>query len=403
MIRLVSSIVASVLVVAAAASADIAPDPLATGGASLVPKAGRVAGEGWGDQKGHDVTDAVSLLWEEVDLYPSPEKNAVAAVFCLKNVAEKEVAMEVGFPDYSKTRLEDFAAEVDGHKVAVQIKNDAPEGPKRIFKSWLCWSMTFPPGQEVVVKVSYWMKTGRVFPQLYHDHLPEDLKAKLWPYESGYVIRTGAGWAGPIGKAVVRIHYSDAVAKPLTTLVAPKSGWRYDAKANADVLTLEKFEPNASSDVQYTFRLCDTRQEVALLTEALKAKRLHPWSQQRLLDLVEKDASLGLSADERARQAIEVLRWMVPPLGPAVDQSKISRGAEAVVHKAYQRLLKHYRDCGRGDEALALATHFEKFLANMLQRDVQFKTGGGMAGAEYRRVEKEHDDVLAYLSQAAGK
>jgi hypothetical protein len=85
---------AAVLLMTCALLGDVAPDPLITGGATVSAK----------DAKG----TPVAMVWEEVDLYPSAEKNAVTAVFVLRNTSDKETSLEVGFPSNGQMSLRGF-------------------------------------------------------------------------------------------------------------------------------------------------------------------------------------------------------------------------------------------------------------------------------------------------------
>jgi hypothetical protein len=360
------------------ALADIAPDPLMTGGNALSAKSRGVP---------------VEMAWEEVDLTPSAEKNAVRAVFGLRNTGSEAVEFEVGFPSYFEMPLQDFALEVDGKKELAEVKKVELGGPKKLFEYWMCWSMKFDKGQERKVEVRYWVKTAPGRSDLYHRELPKDLAAKINPLASGYVLRTGAGWAGRIGRAVVRLHYG-AVKRGWIKELQPARGWAYDAKADVDTLTLTDFEPDEGSDISYRFSLCTERDEAQLLEKALKEKRLDPWAQQRLLQLVEgKENVLGLDEARRAARVRETLEWMVPPVGPAADQGKISRGAEKIVREAFRRLLKLYQDSGEAAKAKAVAKPFLAFLKVMLDRDAKWKGQRGFAGQEYAKLEAEVEAV----------
>ena len=371
------------------ARADIAPEPLTTGGTTLTPRTTQPS------------PLPVTMLWEEVDIHPLPQNNAVAAVFCLKNTGKENIEIEVGFPSYFKTKLQDFKVRIDGKDQAAELKNDEPAGPKKVFKSWMCWRMSFPPGQERKVEVSYRVPTERGFPPLHVDKLPEDLKAKIWAYKSGYVLRTGAAWADKIGKAVIRIHYGDVVKKALVTELHPLKGWKYDEKADIDTLTLENFKPTEGWDVAYQFKLVDAAQEAELLLAALKEKKLDPWAMEYLLKLTEKDNPRKLSKEDQQKRVVEILEWMLPPNGPEFDQDKITRGAENVLQNACRRLLEHYRKTGQNDKAADLGRRYQGFLKNVLDRNAQQRNSGGLVGREYAKLEKEYKALSDSLGQGA--
>ncbi len=394
--------------------ADVAPEPLTTGGSNLTSKEKNKGLNRWISKE-----VPVEMTWEEVDLYPSPEKNKVVAVFSLKNTGKKSVSFEVGFPSYFKAKLNDFQLKVDGKKKRASLKKEGAGGGgkggkgKRTFTYWMCWKMTFRKGQEYKVEVSYWVKTGRGFKHLHEEKLPDDLKEKIWPYESGYVLRTGAGWAGKIGKATFRMHYSDEVKREYMYIndwsedkKTPLSdkGWKYDYKTNIDTLILEDFEPDHTSDISYQFKLCDLKEEAKLLTEALKEKKLNGWAMSYLLKIIErKDNPLNLSEDEKKARVVETLEWMLPPVGPEVKQGKISRGEEGIYHRTYQRLFAYYTANYQTKKALALAGHYQSLLAFMLERDKQQKNAKHpRPRGEYQRLENEHKHVSQYITEHEG-
>lgn len=378
--------VIAVLLLTAVASlpclADIAPEPLFTGGAGITVK-------------GKPLT--VEMAWEEVDLHPTADWNRVKALFGMRNTGRENATLEVGFPSYFQLELNDFRVSVDGRPVEAERKvDDVSAGDrKRLFVHWMCWTMTFPPGREVKIEVSYQVKTGRTFKDLWIEDLPEDLQAALWTRESGYVLRTGARWAGKIGRAEIRLHYGAEVKKEFLSFAAMEPGgtWTHDAKAGTDTLVLKDFEPDdrgwsSTSDVVYTFRTCSYRDQAVRLSAALKEKRLGPWAMQRLLDLVERDEDedgaerwgnvLELPADKRGAEALAILEAMVPPAGPEIDPAKVSRGAFAILHDAYRRLMKQHQAAGAAAKIQALRPFYRGFLEKVLAHDAWYADREGV-------------------------
>lgn len=376
---------------------DIAPDPLTTGGTSLAAKDGKVT---------------VEMTWEEVDLWPSTERNVVTAVFGLKNTGKEETEFEVGFPSYYDCPLKDFAVEIDGKKELAEIKRTGGDGPKKIFTYWMCWRMKFAPGQERQVKVDYWVKTGTPayfdvvtakgregFTNLGHfkEDCPEDIVKAVRAYESGYVLRTGAGWAGKIGKAVVRLHYGEGIEKAKVVSKKPAAGWEYDEKTKTEVLTLTDFEPDASSDIEYQWRPCTWEEQVQITMKALREKRLGSWNAHHQLEEILDNNLLKLPAKELEGLRLEFATALVPPAWTGYDQSKINRGHEALLERAFKRALAHDQEAGKEKEALALAKAYEPFLKFQLDRDVKWKGQNNHAGRDYAAMEAEHARVKRFL------
>jgi len=119
----------------------------------------------------------------------------VSAVFTMHNTSAVDETMLVRFPlsdpdagdghgDYPQVK--NFSAYLDDHQVATQVisEDSAP---------WAVFKVTFPTQQDVLIKVSYVTS-----PTMY------GAEARLF-----YILRTGAGWYGPIGQAdvVLRLPY----------------------------------------------------------------------------------------------------------------------------------------------------------------------------------------------------
>lgn len=378
-------LVSCLMLCAPAGRADVAPEPLMTGGNNPSPRA----------------KTEVAMEWEEVDLTMSAEKNETSAVFGLKNRGKEATEFEVGFPSYYKMPLEDFSVTIDGVKQMAEVKKEGQKNWKgyETFTYWMCWTMKFDPGQEHKVEVKYWVKpeTGR---ELFMDDLPDELKPKIAMHSSGYVLRTGKDWAGKIGKATIRMHYSDAVTKGNLAGRSPEKGWSYDDKAKIDTLTLTDLEPDDSSDIHYSYYATSAKDRTNLLIDALKEKKIGPWSMEHLMDLLVKKNALGLGKEELAKKSAEVQEMMLPPLGKTFDQTKISPGAEDVLRKTFQRVvaMKEKTNDPAGLEKIASA--YEKFLANMMERTAANKGVSGWAGNEYAKLEAEHAKVAKLVNAA---
>jgi hypothetical protein len=395
-------IFAAVLCFAAPSRADIAPNPLTTGGTNIALK---------DPAKGVPI----KMVWEEVDLYPTAAKNRVEAVFLMKNVGKEAVSLTVGFPSYFQVALADFKAEIDGKEQLAEVQKTGGNGPKKIFTYWLCWPMKFAKGQEHKVRVTYWCKTEPVF-DYFETLMEKDLRSKLSRYWSGYVLRTGAAWEGNIGKATIRLHYGDQVKKALMTELEPAGNWKYDEQRNTATLVLEDFKPasgeSSNSDVRYQFKLVSQEEEAKLLLAALKDKRLEPWGMQRLLQPVEKDNVLKLEPKERASRVIQILELMVPPKGPRLriqgpndqaDNTFLSGGAEEILREAFGRLLAHYKSEKNNDAEAKLRKEYVAFLKPIVEReekrfrDARFRRG--QFWERFQKMKREYKAMAALVAE----
>jgi hypothetical protein len=395
--------------------ADIAPNPLTTGGTNpTVQKGGAVP---------------ITMVWEEVDLYPSPEMNRVQAVFRLKNTSKKEVKLTVGFPSYFKVKLQEFKVEIDGKKQLAEVEKTGPLGPKKLFTYWLCWPMTFAAEAEHTIRVSYWCETdvGRSFLfsrtatgveyRSVPEGVPPALRTRLGAYKSGYVLRTGAAWHGNIGKATIRLHYGEDLKRKNLTNLVPQKGWVHDDKTNRSTLVLEDFKPNEGSDIRYEFRLVNAKEETDLLLSALAKKQLGPEAMRYLLGLVEKDNTLELKPADRQARVVKLLEQMVPPGGPAYrpekpDQQGYLTPGERFLSETFRRLLTHYRYEKDRAAELRLGREFVAYLRLLVRRKGAYlldpKTKASFKGDRaydvqlrlYNEIKAEYEEMAKWLEAA---
>ncbi len=131
----------------------------------------------------------------------------VEATFVMRNQGTVEESFDVWFPlgipmdQWWSSDLSDlvdnqglasnFAAWVNGESVAVSQQEIKDQSDSLTW--WAAWTMVFPPGQDVVLRVTY------------------DVSPVGWePYGTFYyVLQTGAGWWGPIqeGTVTFRLPY----------------------------------------------------------------------------------------------------------------------------------------------------------------------------------------------------
>jgi hypothetical protein len=368
-------------------------------------------------------SDVVRMTWQEVDLYPSPERIRVEVVFGAKNAGSSAVEYEVGFPAYRGEILRDFTVEMDGVRKPTKRK-DALKNARsaRDFPYWICWQERFAAGQASTIKVSYWVAPAHASYRQWHQEGytrwigdgASRTRNALRSYYGRYTLQTGAAWAGTIGKAVIRIHYSDEVKKELTGIdtiryatrtrgkrlrprrtvraAARPDAWVYDPATQTDSLTLRDFEPTPGSDIGFCFRRCTPQREAEMLTALLREKRLHPAVSQRLVNLLRSDG-LGLGESEKRARLIEAREWLVtaasapgwPDLG-----FKAQRWLDRSIRTSYAEAKAHYERTGRTHEALSLARRYLKYLERG-------------RNTRYWRHAEEWRTVSAYLEERGGQ
>jgi len=187
-----------------AARADVAP-PQMPPGANPIP--------------GEEVTQ-VRMVWESVliDVPLNPEGSLgtanVTAEFHMQNLSDVSETLNVRFPlsandgRFNYPEILDFQVTVDGQPVAGYpiTLQDPAYGDDPV--QWTEFEVTFPPGVEVVIVVTYTLQgTGE------------------YPYVSYvYLLHTGAGWKDTIGtvNVTVRLPYE---ANPYNVFVDSSPGW----------------------------------------------------------------------------------------------------------------------------------------------------------------------------------
>jgi hypothetical protein len=181
----------------------------------------------------------------------------VVAEFAMRNPGNAYEALEVGFPlqvpknaatagDYVK--ITNLAAFADG--VAVETQPATVGG-----EIWSAWQMKFAPG-DTHVRITY--------------DLPATTDA--CNAELGYVLHTGAAWAGPIGRADLIVRYPYPAE---ATFVSPRGIYLGDTTPGYQVegsdlhWRYDNLEPTVANDLAVTFVAPECWLKVAAAPTAL--------------------------------------------------------------------------------------------------------------------------------------
>jgi hypothetical protein len=272
------------------ALADVGPQPILPGGSSLKP------GEETPIQMAAETvtilvrpaTEADNSLvklnprWYGYDSQPVwyPAVAEVQADFTLKNPTGEAVSMEVWFPLNSSLekmpfsgdrpseivpRLENFTVSVGGEAVEYAVSElPNPGGADRPAVPWASFPVTFLPGVDTDIQVSY--------------SLPLKRYPKERAMDLSYIFQTGAGWAGPIGQAelVVNLPYPASEA----TLAKLPAG--AELAGNQARWSWQDLEPGPEDDFRITLLPLDTWQELEAARQAVQA---NPQNGQAWLEL----------------------------------------------------------------------------------------------------------------------
>lgn len=350
----------------------------------------------------------IAMKWEEVDLVPAPERLDVTAVFGLLNTGPADLSIDVGFPELRGQPLHDFKVDVEANGKPAAVQRIEPVKTRsgqrkpstlpewvafRGYDRWHSWRMDFPRGVERKVTVRYW-----VAPTPSHfapdPGYPAEIRAKLAILTTGYILHTGSLWSGPIGRAVVRIHYSDAFPRTLVRRLsppwrnwrqkeAPPSPWTYDEKTRTDTLVFTDLKPTWQHDIEIDYKKITLAEEINLMVEVMKGGVTPPpWEVESLATLVIENKA-GLAAADRLAHGLYILGRItdgiereIESARQGIDLGKLSRprvvgsgedhslfSADSLRQRALRTLIALYQESGDTSKALETAARYDRVLA----------------------------------------
>jgi hypothetical protein len=193
----------------------------------------------------------VQMVSEEVLLHVQGGK--VEASFLMRNQGDEQEAFDVWFPlsDLDATLgdlVQDFQAWVDGVPAEVsetRVTVDDKQIP------WATWPVTFQPGRNVVLRVTYDISAVGERPY----------------YTYHYILETGAGWWGTIGQGTVTYRLPYEVNETNTVLDGAKPDW-YTVSGTDVVWQFTDLEPTADDNVRLTVLSISAYQELVAAREA---------------------------------------------------------------------------------------------------------------------------------------
>ena len=149
----------------------------------------------------YPITSAdIRMVAETVNITVDGMKSFVDCEFIFKNEG-KAITIEVGFPENvprkdwgDNTRIYAFKASVDGKACAVTRKKGSKpvsdELENLVYPYWHTFKVRLEKNQTVKVKNSYWTY---------------NTMDSMGGISAGYILKTGAVWKGPIGKADINL------------------------------------------------------------------------------------------------------------------------------------------------------------------------------------------------------
>ena len=199
-------------------------------------------------------SDDVEMVAERVDVYLYQNWAYVEAVFTLRNTGPAAELL-VGFPEehspegdrpgnLAEPRIRDFTAQVDGSPLPVAYRPGLASAalPGLEIAGWHTFVVPFAAGQTRTVKHTYLLRSTRYSNDVTH---------------FGYLLRTGALWKGPIGRADVLVHASGGLrAGDLELLrgaygpaTSPRPSRDHVVEGGVVAWHLDNLEPGPDDDV----------------------------------------------------------------------------------------------------------------------------------------------------------
>ena len=326
----------------------------------------------WGESVRPILDGQVEMVEEYVTVRVTPRDSYVTCRFVFRNTGPATKVL-MGFPEEAPdpadelrhdVAIHDFKAWVRGREVAVEREKglDYPEEERnetghnftrqmRRYSFWWTWSVLMQAGETLEVRNSYRVRNMFV----------SDGQVR-----TGYILRTGAGWMGPIGKA--RVVFEFAGPRPYEIVRAYPASYRFEG--DSIVWEWSGFEPAADIDVALSPRPGIEQHRDAMIGQpAPESSNASPadkrsdlfwkifdsvmrWDNAGALRLVRQFGALsGLSPEAlEAASVMEArLRFLTGDrsYGKAMWKERIESGAASA--EEYYFLGSLYREFGDGD------------------------------------------------------
>jgi len=223
----------------------------------------------------------VKLVSEQVDIVLGTERCDFAVTMVFRNRGLVAESMEVGFPTSYASEVRDARVWIDEreqktrYSLDKEIHQEVFEGKPetRIYQThWILWDMQFQAQKTCTLNMTYWVKPRENqaymvtpytrFRNAIAEHFRGDGRKRpasvtkllnaMTSRSTGYILQTGSGWAGPIGRAVVNV-YHPGLGTGVLRWFQPEHDFRLTDKK----LTWEfnRFDPDFDIDIEYNPRL----------------------------------------------------------------------------------------------------------------------------------------------------
>lgn len=212
--------------------------------------------------------DQIRMVAEAADLRVRSRRTEVEVTFTFRNEGPARdllMGFPVGSPYGNEGRgdpeLHEFGAWVDNKPLAVRREKGVTAmaaavdeaGRPLEYPEWLTFSIPFGEGETRTVRNRYWASN-------YYNSIGQ--------ISTGYILRTGQVWKGPIGSAVVSVHLEGVT--PDQILSARPASFRWEGERM--VWRLSEFEPDEDVVIRWETRPDGFPENPGLFDDLLEAE-----------------------------------------------------------------------------------------------------------------------------------
>ena len=187
----------------------------------------------------------LGMFYDETAINPIQNRVTVNAYFVMQNQGTVDESMKAVFPSQSAPHChgagsgntftvydieqDTFQVVVDGVTIPT-FELEAPYADCSDYP-WLAFDVTFPVNKEILVKISYSMKTWNV-----------DFAQNI-----NYILETGAGWKGKIGRGYIILKFPYTVTSENVLSTTTKG---YQSVYNEIFWSFQDLEPTSKDNIQ---------------------------------------------------------------------------------------------------------------------------------------------------------
>ena len=188
-----------------------------------------------------------AMTADDFGLVSDAARARVTGEFFMRNLGKTAERMQVRFPladpygmgsgYFEYPQVDGFKVWVDGLPMPTTVVTSAnPFDPDWEPVRWAAWDTSFPAGKDVVISVTYGISPTGYFPEA----------------RFAYVMSTGAGWRGPIGKADIIARLPYTATKENVVLEKDKTSRGARLAGNEIRWSLKNIEPTKATDIFFT-------------------------------------------------------------------------------------------------------------------------------------------------------